>query len=153
MQDPELVPDYSSETSDFSADLDADSAVDRGTVKWFSQRKRFGFITNDEGVDYFFHESAVPLGSRIGRGDVVTFQLTDGQQGPEARELAILEQVSSDEEPARHGPSRAIVDQVTVELALIAVRLAGAGKHSRAEAQRTAAALRRIANCLDGLSD
>ena len=32
----------------------------KGTVKWFNQEKRFGFITGEDGKDVFAHFSANP---------------------------------------------------------------------------------------------
>jgi len=31
----------------------------RGTVRWFSARRGYGFLTDENGVDYFVHYSAI----------------------------------------------------------------------------------------------
>ena len=31
----------------------------KGTVKWFSARRGYGFITDEDGVDYFVHFSEI----------------------------------------------------------------------------------------------
>ncbi len=33
----------------------------KGIVKWFDVRKGFGFITSEEGVDYFVHYSQIQM--------------------------------------------------------------------------------------------
>src|SRR5438046_2991573 len=54
-----------------------------GTVKWFNEEKRFGFITPDEGgQDLFVHQTGLADGARsLADGAKVTF---DAEQGPKA---------------------------------------------------------------------
>ena len=57
-----------------------------GTVKWFSEKKGYGFIEQDEGGDIFVHHSAI-IGSgfkTLAEGDQVTFDVEDGPKGPSA---------------------------------------------------------------------
>lgn len=59
----------------------------RGTVKWFSDEKGYGFITpEDGGEDLFVHFSGiVGDGFRsLSEGAVVEFEVTRGQKGPQA---------------------------------------------------------------------
>jgi CspA family cold shock protein len=59
----------------------------RGTVKWFSAEKGYGFITPDDGTkDLFVHHSAIQAdGFRtLNEGDKVEFEVTQGQKGPQA---------------------------------------------------------------------
>ncbi len=59
----------------------------QGIVKWFSDKKGFGFITPDDGsADLFAHFSAIIAeGYRTLReGDKVTFEKADGPKGPQA---------------------------------------------------------------------
>ena len=61
-----------------------------GTVKWFSPEKGFGFITPDDGTaDVFVHFSAIAgEGYRnIDEGQKVTYEVTQGQKGPQAAEV------------------------------------------------------------------
>ncbi len=58
-----------------------------GTVKWFSDRKGFGFIAPDDGsADVFVHFSDVQGEGykTLGENDKVTFEIQDGEKGPRA---------------------------------------------------------------------
>jgi len=52
-----------------------------GTVKFFNTTKGFGFITQDEGSDLFFHISELE-GSEANEGDKVEYEVGEGQKGP-----------------------------------------------------------------------
>jgi CspA family cold shock protein len=57
-----------------------------GTVKWFSERKGYGFIEQEDGPDVFVHFSGINSdGFRtLNEGDQVTFDIEQGQKGPAA---------------------------------------------------------------------
>ena len=55
-----------------------------GTVKFFNESKSFGFITGDDGNDYFVHKNGLGEGVRISDGDRVSFNVVDGDRGPKA---------------------------------------------------------------------
>ena len=60
----------------------------QGTVKWFNDRKRFGFISSEEGNDVFVHASS--LGGdlfTLNEGDRVEFEVVEGQKGPKAENV------------------------------------------------------------------
>jgi CspA family cold shock protein len=62
----------------------------KGTVKWFSDKKGFGFIVDPERpVDVFVHYSAIKSdGFRTLRpGDVVEYEIQDDQKGSRASEV------------------------------------------------------------------
>lgn len=59
----------------------------KGKVKWFSNVKGYGFIEQDGGgQDVFVHYSSVKNDGykTLDEGDVVTFEITEGQKGPQA---------------------------------------------------------------------
>ena len=58
----------------------------RGTVKWFSDDKGFGFISREDGEDVFVHHSGIAgQGFRsLKEGQEVEFEVTQGQKGPNA---------------------------------------------------------------------
>jgi CspA family cold shock protein len=63
-----------------------------GTVKWFNEKKGFGFITQDSGSDVFVHYSAIKGDGfkTLTEGDKVTFDVTDGPKGPQASDVMKL---------------------------------------------------------------
>lgn len=67
-------------------------AVAEGTVKWFSEKKGYGFIEQDEGGDIFVHHSAIDMpGFKIlYEGDRVSFEVGQGTKGPAAQDVKKL---------------------------------------------------------------
>jgi CspA family cold shock protein len=64
-----------------------------GTVKWFNADKGYGFIAPESGDDVFVHFSAIQAtGYRsLDEGQVVEFDITQGQRGPQAANVRLLE--------------------------------------------------------------
>ncbi len=63
----------------------------KGRVKWFNKEKGFGFITSEEGKDYFVHFSGI-----VGEGfksleeaQEVTFEVEEGAKGPVAVKVTV----------------------------------------------------------------
>ena len=65
----------------------------KGTVKWFSDSKGFGFITPEDGsADCFVHFSAIQgAGFRsLSEGQSVEFEVVQGEKGPAAENVQPL---------------------------------------------------------------
>ena len=66
------------------------SYVDSGTVKWFNDKKGYGFITPDEGGDdLFIHHSNVEMEGfkTLSDGQKVEYEAGEGKKGPEATKV------------------------------------------------------------------
>jgi cold shock protein len=66
-----------------------DVTMANGIVKWFNDRKGFGFIEQDNGQDVFVHHSGiVATGFKsLSEGDRVTFEVEDGPKGLSAKNV------------------------------------------------------------------
>lgn len=69
-----------------------------GTVKFFNRIKGFGFVSGDDGKEYFVHFSAVKDGKYLNEGDRVSFEPVEGEKGLKAEKVELL---GKGEAPAR----------------------------------------------------
>ncbi len=63
-----------------------------GIVKWFNDKKGFGFIEQEDGPDVFVHHSEINADGfkSLKEGDQVTFETEQGQKGPRAVNVTIV---------------------------------------------------------------
>ncbi len=66
--------------------------MENGTVKWFNEKKGFGFIEREDGSDVFVHFSAINADGfkTLNEGDKVSFEVEQGQKGPAATNVKVL---------------------------------------------------------------
>ena len=60
-----------------------------GTIQTLRQDKGFGFIKDQQGQEYFFHQSAVAGDgfNDVREGDTVEFEVGNGPKGPRAENV------------------------------------------------------------------
>ena len=63
-----------------------------GTVKWFNEKKGFGFLRPDEGPEVFVHFSAIQGSGfkTLQEGQRVRFEVVQGPKGPQAANVTAL---------------------------------------------------------------
>lgn len=61
----------------------------QGIVKWFSEKKGFGFIEQEHGEDVFVHHSSInmPGFKTLGQGDRVSFDMETSDRGLKAKNV------------------------------------------------------------------
>ena len=62
--------------------------METGKVKFYNKEKKYGFITSDDGKDYFFHASGVSNEIYLKDGDNVEFKVVEGERGPKAVDVS-----------------------------------------------------------------
>jgi CspA family cold shock protein len=77
-----------------------------GTVKWFNDKKGYGFINEQEGRDIFVHFSAIDMSGfkTLSEGDMVMFEVEESDRGPEAKNVKKNNLIPSHRKPT--GASR-----------------------------------------------
>ena len=61
----------------------------KGTVKWFSDEKGYGFIEQEDGKDIFVHFSSITMAGfkTLAEGDVVNFDIEESDRGLVAKNV------------------------------------------------------------------
>ncbi|MBU3933849.1 MAG: cold-shock protein [Candidatus Omnitrophica bacterium] len=64
----------------------------KGTVKWFSNQKGYGFISSEAGSDVFVHHSAIQGDGykSLDEGQQVEFEVQQGPKGEQATNVVKL---------------------------------------------------------------
>jgi cold shock CspA family protein len=63
---------------------------ERGVVKWYNHRKRYGFLVRREHPEIFAHGADIQGSTSLRPGDLVEFSVTSGERGLAAKEISVL---------------------------------------------------------------
>ena len=66
-----------------------DNVLANGTVKWFNNKKGYGFINEENGRDIFVHFSSIAMDGykSLTEGEQVIFEIEESTRGPEAKNV------------------------------------------------------------------
>jgi CspA family cold shock protein len=64
----------------------------KGTVKWFNEKKGFGFLSQEDGDDVFVHYSSIQNSGfkNLDEGQSVEFEVQDGPKGLQAVDVRVI---------------------------------------------------------------
>ena len=62
----------------------------KGTIKWYNERKGFGFITGEDEKEIFVHRTAIPTETSLNEGDQVEYEIEDSDRGQRATKIKKL---------------------------------------------------------------
>ena len=64
--------------------------MEKGTIKWFNAASNYGFIQRDHGdADVWVHGDEIVGGKSLNKGDLVTFELKEGEGRPKATKVKL----------------------------------------------------------------
>ena len=83
---------HQSQTAPISMEQEEDIFVPEGKVKWFNEKKGFGFIEQDNGPDLFVHHTAITGEGfkTLSEGQKVRFEVEETSKGPNAKNVQII---------------------------------------------------------------
>ncbi len=66
-----------------------DDVLATGIVKWFNNKKGYGFINEEGGRDIFVHFSSINMEGykSLNEGEQVNFEIEESSRGPEAKNV------------------------------------------------------------------
>lgn len=66
--------------------------LEEGVVKWFDNKKGYGFIERENGDDVFVHFSAINIDGykTLNEGQKVQFEIVDGPKGKQAANVTAV---------------------------------------------------------------
>ena len=64
----------------------------KGVVKWFNEKKGYGFLSQEDGDDVFVHHTSIQGEGfkTLNEGQEVEFEIQDGPKGPQALNVKAL---------------------------------------------------------------
>ena len=65
--------------------------MQNGKVKFYNRKKRYGFITGDNGTDYFFHEKGLTNGIYVRDEERVEFNISETDRGNKAVDISLID--------------------------------------------------------------
>jgi cold shock protein len=94
----------------------------KGTVKFYNPTKGFGFITGEDGKEYFVHQTGLAEGANLQENDQVAFDVEEGDRGPKAVNVAkddeaapVEESEEASEEEASEEPAEEASEEAPAE--------------------------------------
>ena len=75
-----------------SMEQEEDIFVPEGKVKWFNEKKGFGFIEQDNGPDLFVHHTSIAGEGfkTLSEGQRVSYEVEETSKGPRAKNVQII---------------------------------------------------------------
>ena len=67
--------------------------MSEGSVKWFNEKKGYGFIQQENGQDLFVHYTAIQSEGfkTLTEGQRVSFEVEDTPKGPKAKNVQVIQ--------------------------------------------------------------